>query len=135
MKKDFFYKKKKPSRQNSIVKWFFENVSKARIRNTLEFYLDTGDISDFERLIESSPEPAFQYIIEEGESESFASRIIRILSVKAPEKRKEGRAVPSRQYGEIKGERVHIERFDSITLVNKKVIVRARDSKGRFMKL
>lgn len=130
----FNYRGKSVYRKNQIVNWFLEDVNKRDMKYSLQIYLDTGIINRFENVLENHPESFFSYIVEEGQSEEFALRVIRKLGLKKTPI-KTGGDLPPRKYGTIKEKRVIIKSFDKITLPNNKIIIRARDYKGRFVKL
>lgn len=133
MSKVRFYLDERPDRKNRIVKWYFESASITKNTMALRTYLETGDISFFENIIENHIEPAFSYIIEYGVINDFARRCIRHLNLsKRPKKRY---VEPIVKFGYSKGRRVKISRFSQIKYKSGKIVIRARDKKGRFVKV
>jgi len=137
--KKLFYAEDNINRKNAIIRWFLEDVNKRNLIDSLQMYVDYGNISFLEDVIREHPESAFMYIIEYGMTSDFARRLTSYFNIVPTErdiikpdiekpKRKE------RVYGYVNNKRIKIKQYTPITIKGN-VIVRARDKYGRFIKI
>lgn len=144
--KKLFYANKSASRKNGIMNWYLENDNRPETIKSLVHYLKYNDIGEFENVLESDSRSTFSYIVEEGQSENFANRIIRKLNItKNTEIQGESRQEEIikyepehiRKYGTVKGKRVKIDKYTPrrIKRGDKTYIYfTPRDKQGRIVK-
>lgn len=138
VKKQYFYYGEKVYRKNQIIKWFLEDDNRNETISNLTTFIEEGNIYPFERQLDFHIEPAFTYISFEGQSEDFAYRLIRHLGITRKQEKATIPAVSKRKYGYINNQRTRIKQFSKVRYRTKKgykVVIKARDSKGRFIKV